>query len=212
MLTCLGDIRFYTDRSGSEDHQISSGRFFNGTIWDHGFLFAKATKEESERGIGILAATTLDVMLEKLIYVSLKDGSDKDLFGPSGLYPSLYSKINYCKFSHLISLIASKNLDLVRKIRNDFAHKIDGRFNEHSIASRVKCLDFAELADLKDTSNLPFRFKAHSISLMLNVSTLIHYKRMSAPKSRQLYDMGGFSILDQHKKIYFEHLKNNPKR
>jgi mannitol operon repressor len=207
MLTCLGDVKFHSQNYDGGEHKISFTRFHKGTVWDLGFDFAEAVTGETDRGIGILSATVLDVMLEKLIFVSLPSGDTKDIFGPDKIFSSFSRKIQYCELRNLINKKHAKNANIIRKIRNSFAHDLSGSFSNGTIKSRIDALDFWDLEHLSETSQMGFRFKSQVITLMLSISTIIHYAQCSSRKNRKIYDFPCFDISDQKKRGHFEHLQ-----
>ena len=82
---------------------------------------------ESERSAVILGAAKIDAALEKILLKSLKPSPRKtdDLFGSNRPLSSFSSRIN---LSHRLGLIdddLEHCIQMIRRIRNDFAHSIE---------------------------------------------------------------------------------------
>jgi mannitol operon repressor len=97
-------------------------------------LFAKFLKEfqdESDRGAVILAAAMLDQKLKTILQDFLIENSgSKYLFkGATAPLGSLCSRQNLAFSLGLISEYEFKDCEIVRKIRNDFAHKFELEFS-----------------------------------------------------------------------------------
>lgn len=203
MLTFLGAIVFIEASEPKEKHLISISRFQSKTAADKVFDFAESIDGESDRGVGILSATLLDIILEDLIFVSLKGGGQSELFGKNGLFSSFSSKIDYCSYAGLIGEGHKKNLNIIRRIRNDFAHQMTGRFGVGPVADRVRALDFWNLAQLAETDQLAFRFRAQSYTLMLSLATRIHYLQMRSARERCKYEFVDVRIDQEFRSSYY---------
>jgi hypothetical protein len=98
---------------------------------------------ETDRGCALMAAAYLDVELEKLLAKFFVDDSSVvgELLGQSGPLGTFSSRINICYAVGLIGKKVHRDLHLIRKIRNDFAHKTGPLgFADQAIASR--CSEF----------------------------------------------------------------------
>lgn len=98
-------------------------------------------EKETDRAAVIVAAAAFDSSLAALIghfLVAVPSASD-DLFdGPNAPLASFSAKIALAHRLGLISSRFARNLHLVRKIRNDFAHNISGAsFEDASVRSRI---------------------------------------------------------------------------
>jgi DNA-binding MltR family transcriptional regulator len=114
--------------------------------------FIQEFQQETDRAAALLAVAYLDSKLEELLqskFVS-KHRIIKDLFKGQGALSSFSAKVSIAYAVGLISLPTTDDLHHIRKIRNDFAHKIHGlSFQTTSIASRVNAL--SSLKALKNT-------------------------------------------------------------
>ena len=108
--------------------------------------FRQALTSESDRGCALFAAAYLDVCLSDLLYVSLVENKniDKDLFEGTAPLSNFSSRIKLAYYLGLISRSCRRDLDIVRGIRNDFAHKPEIiSFETQSIRDRCKNLSFS---------------------------------------------------------------------
>ena len=113
---------------------------------------SRELEAQSDRGAAILAAAFIDVHLaDVLMYVfraNLSKDDDKALFDDAnGPLASFSSRI---KMAHALGVIGDKtraDLNLIRKVRNEFAHKIKVRsFNEPPISDICRSLQLADIS------------------------------------------------------------------
>lgn len=105
-----------SDRMEKFEHSI--GR-------DH--LFHNQFPKETDRAAVILSTAMLEQSLETLLksrLVPLPDGDDKLFDGPYAPLASFSAKIDMAYRMGLISVNLCRDLHLIRKIRNDFAHDV----------------------------------------------------------------------------------------
>jgi DNA-binding MltR family transcriptional regulator len=109
------------------------------SYWSH--VLEQEFDRETDRGAAILAASLLDSALGSLLYNFLvpNPGKDDDLFdGPTAPLANFSARISVCYRLGLISQRMSRDLHLVRKIRNEFAHNIQGAtFSSTAIKTRI---------------------------------------------------------------------------
>lgn len=108
-------------------------------FWDS--LLKEEFNKETDRGAVIFAASLFDINLENLLKTFLlaetssKDELFENVTGPLGNFSS---KILMSYRLGLISRKFARDLQLIRKIRNEFAHNIHGCSFEHSsVKSRI---------------------------------------------------------------------------
>ena len=107
--------------------------------------------KESDRAAVILTAAIFDEVLETLLKKRLAPASSEpdEVFRSNGAAVELSSKI---VLSHRLGLISSsfrRDLDLIRRIRNDFAHDVQGcTFESPAVRSRV--LELSKSSGLLD--------------------------------------------------------------
>lgn len=112
------------DSLNTEDQQVQQVIEANAeTVPD----FVVGLVQESERSAVIVGAAQLDNVLEQLLRNVLQPqpGSDDKLFGANGPLRDTYAKINIAYRLGIIDNNVERALQLVRRIRNDFAHSIE---------------------------------------------------------------------------------------
>ena len=107
--------------------------------WDE--IFIREFRKESDRASVILSVAMLDRALELVLKAHLvPTGSPEDSL-LDGVYAPISTFNARIELAHRLGLISVKfcrDLHTIRKIRNAFAHNIEGcSFNDSSIRSRV---------------------------------------------------------------------------
>lgn len=109
---------------------------------------------ESERASVIVGSALLDETLRQIITNFLiqdktsKKKHDKELFEGYGPLATFSARIKIAFRLGLISENEKRNLDLIRKMRNDFAHKIDDlSFDDKTIRGYVRTLNLTKTTD-----------------------------------------------------------------
>ena len=119
------------------------------THWDS--ILHEEFEDESDRACVILAAALLDSALETLLrelLVACSTSEDPLFDSPNAPLASLSTRIEMAYRTGIIDSVFARNLHLVRKIRNDFAHNVSGcTFSDSAVVSR--------LTELKRSSGLP---------------------------------------------------------
>lgn len=97
----------------------------------------------SDRGVTVIAASIIDVLLEKLLeafFVPFKSKNDrKNIFSSNGPLSNISNKIEMAFSMGLLSVADKKLLKTIVSIRNKFAHKISGiNFNNEDIIKLCK--------------------------------------------------------------------------
>lgn len=98
-------------------------------------------EKESDRSVGIVAASLLDVLLEEMIRTFyVKDKHVADLFKDDHLLMTFYSKINVAYYSGYIPKTIYHDLKIICKIRNRFAHSLSAGsdFTEKTLVSLIQ--------------------------------------------------------------------------
>lgn len=110
--------------------------------------------KESQRASAILAAAMLEQALEALLrgrLVPIPTQTDPLFDAAYAPLSSFSSKIDLCFRLGLISGPLTRDLHLIRKIRNDFAHNVTGcTFDDSAVRSRV--LELVRSQRVVDTS------------------------------------------------------------
>jgi hypothetical protein len=99
-----------------------------------------AFREESDRGCALIAASYLDVSLERALRNRLVDlhSVQEELFGRARPLASFSAKIDLAALVGVIDLVAHRELHLIRRIRNDFGH-LPVRTTFATLAIRSRC-------------------------------------------------------------------------
>jgi hypothetical protein len=113
---------------------------------DNGFY--REIEVESDRGAVILTASRLDYILGEMLQRFLVPSKhSQTLFkGESAPLSSFSARIKMAYALGLISEPEYKNCDIIRKIRNDFAHKFELRFSFEDRRVKDLCGNFIALA------------------------------------------------------------------
>ena len=125
-------------------------------INEHIYLHNRYFIKESDRAVGVLAPAYLDEVLTRAIRAKLLPTTSTANLVSSDRGPlaSFASKIDLARSLGLIEEITWKNLHVLRKIRNDFAHDVDLHdFSHDTIIDKCRNLIFPadqKIADGKD--------------------------------------------------------------
>lgn len=111
--------------------------------------FVSLFRDESDRACGILGGALLDNHLESLLrkYLLKDDCKKEKLFLPHQTFGSFSAKIEIAYFLALLSKSETRELRLIKDIRNKFAHKIEENivFNESPIRDKANELHYPPL-------------------------------------------------------------------
>ncbi|NEH99226.1 hypothetical protein U8P76_01730 [Rhizobium johnstonii] len=124
---------------------------------------------ESPRGMVLIAAAELDRLLQELLSNYLRPGYGlKALLGESdGPLSTFSSKISLAHAIGLITDLEFRKLNLIRRIRNEFAHQTDASFDKSPIKDRVR-----ELAN-NDKGSGPEAFEFVSTQLAFELEAAL---------------------------------------
>jgi hypothetical protein len=102
------------------------------------------TNQESERGKVLVAVAQIDAMLEAVLksFCVEGDATTKLFDGPNAPFSSLFNKANAAKALGLISEDEWSTINVLRKIRNEFAHSVHMSMKDPKISTLVKKLSF----------------------------------------------------------------------
>lgn len=143
--------------------------------------FRKALSSESDRGCALFAAAYLDSSLSDLLYVSLVANKkiDTDLFEGTAPLATFSSRIKMAYYLGLISQPCRRDLDIIRAIRNDFAHKLDvDSFAVQSVQDRCKTLAYSYHEKHEDP-------KAHFISAVMRLLGHVQSATLTATQHQE---------------------------
>lgn len=112
--------------------------------------FRKTLTPETDRGCALMAAAFLDEKLIELLRKNLADDVRLavKVFEPNGALGTFSARIDMAYLLGLIPKNAQKDLHILRKIRNEFAHVPDKlTFDDPNIAARCRQLYFDRVTD-----------------------------------------------------------------
>ena len=114
----------------------------NDPFYDRLHLFLNASRSETDRGRALVAASLIEEMLEEILRSYLLEiSSTKKLFeAPNAPFSTLSAKTLACRSLGLISTAEFRDIELVRKIRNAFAHSVMCSFEDQQIQDWSKAL------------------------------------------------------------------------
>lgn len=126
--------------------------------------------KESHRGMALIAAAELDRLLLELFKAFLRPGQGQIalLKDSNALLNTFSGKISTAHALNLISDQEFKDLNIIRRVRNDFAHVMNVSFDHQTVQSRVK-----ELSQFRPEDGITEVFEATVIKLSLELSALI---------------------------------------
>lgn len=108
--------------------------------------FRRALTDESDRGCALFAAAYLDKALSDVLFLSLVENKkiETELFEGNAPLATFSSRIKLAFYLGKISAACRSDLEVIRKIRNDFAHDASLiSFDTQSIADRCRSLAFS---------------------------------------------------------------------
>jgi DNA-binding MltR family transcriptional regulator len=143
--------------------------------------FRKALLSESDRGCGLFAAAYLDSSLSDLLYASLVANKKiaADLFEATAPLATFSSRIKMAYYLGLISEPCRRDLNIIRAIRNDFAHKLDiDSFEVQSVQNRCRALAYS----YHEHHEAP---KAHFVSAVMGILAQIHSATLTATQHQE---------------------------
>lgn len=145
------------------------------TVNYHRLLHDEFTTE-TDRAAVIVAASMLDELLRTLLvakFVPISSSSDELFDGANAPLGTFSARIEMAYRTGLISVKFARDLHLVRRIRNDFAHNIHGAsFEDTRVKQRISELDnsngiFARSPLAASTQSTPRSHFLEAVSWMI---------------------------------------------
>ena len=135
--------------------------------------FSGRFRSESDRACAVLGAALLDARLESLYHRGLRCLKD-ELLSHAGPLGTFSARIRLARALAWISADVQYDLDMIRSIRNEFAHNFDHdlSFGDQSLANKCRTLKIAQvLIDANDhaASTPHANFSADVIRAMRSV-------------------------------------------
>jgi len=137
------------------------------------FPLLDALNKESHRGAVLIACSYLDSQLRQILAAFMASGSSAKILleGFNAPLGTFSARIAACSALGLLTIQESRECDLLRKIRNEFAHKVDASFEAEKIVYLTKELRFSH-TEFEE----PFgRFNTAAVGLILNLTNRPHY-------------------------------------
>jgi DNA-binding MltR family transcriptional regulator len=111
--------------------------------------------DESDRAAAILGATYLETLLGKLLRTKFVQSPSTEMFSGHGLLASFSSRVDIAYALGLFDEDVYRDLNLIRRIRNDFAHNIDyATFAEPAIRQRCAEFSFVKLLSSQEPNDV----------------------------------------------------------
>ena len=151
------------------------------------FEFLPHLNEESERGQALVSAAFIENFLERIIRAFLIEGKSTDrLFdGANAPLGTFSARISMTHALGLISDDERSDCDIVRSIRNDFAHNFKTTYEDQSI--KDQCANFHHSA--KDYGEIVMcprgQFTTAVSGMLLNLANRPHYVEKKHLKQTQ---------------------------
>ncbi len=147
--------------------------------------FIDEFKNESDRAAVILGAAKLDFLLYQLLYKVLAPnaGSRDELLDGDAPLSTFRSRISIAYRLGLISSDLVRALNLIRKIRNDFAHELTGcKLDSGSHKDRVYelIMPFLEYEDFSYFRQLFFKDEHNASNNFRTALAIVHRRLESA--------------------------------
>ncbi|MGC4004703.1 MAG: hypothetical protein QM811_16915 [Pirellulales bacterium] len=109
-------------------------------------FFHEELFRESDRGCALFAGAFLDVQLVELLklYLVVNTSIDKELFKGTSPLSTFSSRITISYYLGLVSKSLKGELDIIRKIRNEFAHELRvNSFEIETVKNRCVALRYS---------------------------------------------------------------------
>jgi DNA-binding MltR family transcriptional regulator len=151
--------------SNSQEFDVSKLKVFA----DEANVFMKQLMEESDRGAALAGIAYLDELLGRLFKAQmLTEKVSEELFGRFGPLSSFSSRIDVAYCLGWIGPETYRDLNLLRKIRNDFAHAHEPvTFSDAAVQSRCSELQIPKGFGYRLKPRDQFLFAASMLALRL---------------------------------------------
>lgn len=139
-----------------------------------------ALHKESDRGFALVVSAWIDDALQEVLRSRfIMDGAGvEELLGTDSPLGTFSAKIKAAYCMGLIDARVRRELDLIRKIRNDFAHaRSDLSFTTPQVKSR--CEAFGLLAEVPGTRPAPNDSTPRNNFMLVTVHLLLHFIEMA---------------------------------
>lgn len=155
--------------------------------------FLSASNGETDRGRALVAASLIEEMLEEVLRAFLLEGAaTKNLFDAANAPLSTFSaKASASRALGLISIEEFRDVELVRKIRNEFAHNVLCSFENPKVGDWARALsvgmsilDSLDEGDESRVDNPKARFGMVTMSIVSSLYNRAHYAKKEKLRER----------------------------
>jgi mannitol operon repressor len=172
-------------------HRLSSVRRVRERIWPlqetHPHLkefgeFLEEFNKETERGAALAAAAFLDDLLQEILKAFLIDNksAEKILVEFNAPLSSFSSRIAAVGALGLLSDVECRECELIRSVRNKFAHKVKMSFDDKSIVGLCSGMTYRAKPYEGAPVSTRGAFTTAAVALILNLTNRPHYVRAQA--------------------------------
>lgn len=121
-----------------------TGTKLNDPFYERLHTFLTASNKETERGRALVSASLIEEMLEEVLrrFLLANSAASKLFDEPNAPLSTLSAKAAASRALGLITAEEFADIELVRKIRNDFAHNVMCSFDDEKIRNRAMALKF----------------------------------------------------------------------
>lgn len=141
--------------------------------------FLDEFNQETERGAALAAAAFVDDLLQQILTAFLleSDSASSLLSGFNAPLSSLSARTAAAHALGLISEEERRECDLVRKIRNEFAHKVKMSFEDKRVSGLCSALTYRAKPYADVTVSHRGAFTTAAVALILHLTNRPHYVR-----------------------------------
>jgi mannitol operon repressor len=139
--------------------------------------FLDVLNSESPRGAVLVAASHLEILLHQIISSFLAEGSaaEKLLEGFNAPLGSFSAKIAAADALGLLHAAEHRDAEIIRKIRNQFAHEVHMTFEDQKVSSLCKQLIYSAKPYGDVAVDARGLFTSAAVLLTLNLTNRAHY-------------------------------------
>jgi mannitol operon repressor len=145
-------------------------------------MFVAELSRESVRGKVLIATGFIEHQLRNVLAAFLVEGTDaaRLLDGPNAPLGSFSARICACHALGLITDDENHDLELIRKIRNEFAHKTQVSFDlpnvrDRCTALRLRAPDYESPEKGKVIVSPSGQFQTSAVAIIMNLINRPHY-------------------------------------
>lgn len=139
--------------------------------------FLNTLNKESARGAVLIACSFIDNQLESTLRAFLRNGkaSEKLLTGFNAPLGSFSARITAAFALGLITDREHAECERLRKVRNEFAHKVTATFDDEAIKDHCAALTYRAITEGDVDTNARSQFTSAAIALILNLVNRTQY-------------------------------------